>query len=306
MSKTFWAALLCAGLPAQVLACDVCGCSASAQTLGILPRAAFNFIGLQWTYQQFDSDHPALFDDNRREQSTQVYHTAQLWGRYNLGSRLQMFAFLPVRSTVHVQDRVRSTESGLGDASVMLNAVVLRESGWDTAVQHSLIAGGGVKLPTGRYAGVRDADRQGLPNLQPGTGSVDFLVNASYTVRAGRTGLNADAAYTISLANNADYRYGNRFNAGLLLFRSLSRKRMQLLPQAGLRLEASTRDYTSWSRGWQNTTSGGTMLFAAAGVQGYRGKVGLRLLGQIPVAQRFAAGYVAAGPRVDAGAFFLF
>jgi hypothetical protein len=266
-----------------------------------------SFIGLQWSNQQFSTGHPVLFDKERREQSTQYYNTVQLWGRYSICPRVQLFAFIPLRSSLYIAEGAqRLTEAGIGDASLLANIVLLRENGFDTAVQHSLIAGAGIKAPTGRYSGVRDADRQGVPNLQPGTGSTDFLLNANYSLRKGRNGLNADASYTITTANAIGYRYGNRLNAGLMYFHTIREGSWQLLPQMGLRTEWGARDYSDWKRGWVNDASGGAVLFAAAGMQAYRGRTGFRLLGQLPVAQHITNGYVQAHLRIDAGIFLLF
>ena len=307
MKRILWLVLLASAMVPAAYGCDVCGCSASNQYLGILPRANLNFIGFQYQYNSFKSDHPSLFENRPNERGKDDYNTFQLWGRYNIGKRLQVFAFLPYRLNVHRQDdSLRSVSSGLGDVSLLVNAVIIKEDATDHKWKHQLLAGGGVKAPTGRYTGISALDRQGLPNMQPGTGSWDFMINANYTVKRNSIGANADLAYTMTLPNGENYKYGNRLNAGLLAFYAIKAKNATILPQAGLRYEYTLHDYDNYPRRWLNEQSGGYMCFATLGIQAYYNQLGARVTCQLPVAQYYGSGYVTARQKIDAGIFFLF
>lgn len=290
----------------SVHACDVCGCSASNQYLGLLPRADLNFVGFQYQYSSFRSDHPSLFAGKPNEHSNDRYSTYQLWGRYVVRRRLQLFAFVPYRYNVQRQDSLRLINSGIGDVSVLANAVVLRDNDGDHKWEQQLLAGGGVKAPTGTYSGITAMDKQGLPNMQPGTGSWDFIVNTNYTVRKRSFGFNFDAAYSLTTANRESYKYGNRLNAGLLIFYAVKGKKLNFLPQAGLRYEYALHDYDNYSRKWLNEQSGGYMCFATAGLQAYYKKWGVKYSLHLPVAQQYSSGYVTAQLKTDVSIFFLF
>ncbi|MBS1645339.1 MAG: hypothetical protein JST36_09905 [Bacteroidetes bacterium] len=306
MKKIVFSLLLFVTTGISANACDVCGCSASNQYLGILPKANFNFIGLQYQFSHYSSDHPSMFENHPNEQGKDYYHTLQVWGRYNIGSRVQVFAFVPYRYNVQEENGQRTTNSGLSDLSLLANVLLLKETDEAASWQHQLLAGGGIKLPTGKYSGISSADKQGLPNMQPGTGSVDFLVNTNYTLRKEAIGLNVDAAYTITLPNRDQYKYGNRANAGAMGFYSIKKGEFTLLPQAGVRFEYALHDYDNYERKWLNEQSGGYMCFAAAGLQAYYKQIGLRVNYQLPISQYYGAGYVTALQKVDAGIFFLF
>ena len=142
--------------------------------------------------------------------------------------------------------------------------------------------------------------------MQPGTGSWDFMVNANYTLSHRKVGLNADAAYTFTTVNKESYKYGNRFNAGLIAFYSLKVKSVNIIPQAGLRYDYTLHDYDNYDRKWLNDQSGGYMCFASAGVQAYYKKTGARFTYQLPLSQHYGAGYVTAQQKLDAGIFLLF
>ena len=77
--------LLCAA--AYTKACTVCGCSASNQYLGILPQYHKHFMGLQYQFRAFESEHEAHEAAEKSSLSKEYYSTIQAWGRFNLGKK---------------------------------------------------------------------------------------------------------------------------------------------------------------------------------------------------------------------------
>jgi hypothetical protein len=305
--KRLFCLLLILAVAMNTSACDVCGCSASNQYLGLLPQLQWNFAGLQYEYSSFSSTHPSLFEGLPDEHAADYYNTVQAWGRYNIGKRLQVFAFVPYHFNRDHADTSYAASSGIGDVSFLIDRIMIKDPEIGSPWGHQLIAGGGIKLPTGRNTGITAPDRLGLPNLQPGTGSWDFIINSNYTVRYKKLGLNLDAAYTFTTANSHDFKYGNRLNAGLLAYYSPKLKgKLSLLPQAGLRYSYSLHDYDNYNKKWLNEQSGGYLLYADLGVQAYYRQLGLRLNYQLPLAQHYGAGYVKAGVKTEAGIFILF
>lgn len=306
MRQLLCVVLLLAGTIQPVRACDVCGCSASNQYLGILPQFHRHFIGLQYQYRSFNSSHPSLFAGKPDEKSEEQYNSMQVWGRYYVGKRLQLFAFLPYSSNKRTADGVTTTTSGISDVSVLANMLLVRADSTRGDIKQTLLAGGGIKLPTGKYSGITALDRQGLPNMQAGTGSCDFVVNTNYTVRYKMAGINLDAAYTLTTMNKEQYKYGNRLNTGLLAFYWLRAGAFSILPQAGVRYEYTLHDYDNYERKWLNEQSGGYQCFATLGVQAYYKSLGLQATYGLPVSQHYGAGYVVAKQRIETGLFLLF
>lgn len=307
MKRIFLSLLVLAFTIVKATACDVCGCSASNQYLGILPQFHWNFAGLQYQYSSFSSTHPSLFEGQPSEHSRDYYNTVQLWGRYNFGRRLQAFLFLPYHYNIDHTDAGNSSTTGLGDISLLVNRVMIKDNGQNTGWGQQLIAGGGIKLPTGHNAGITTPDRLGLPNLQPGTGSWDFIVNANYTLRYKKQGLNMDCAYTFTTPNKNNFKYGNRLNAGLLAYRTLKLKgQFSLLPQAGLRYEYTLHDYDNYSKKWLNEDSGGYLCYGDIGMQAYYKQIGIRINYQLPLTQCYGSGYVKTNAKTEAGIFLLF
>lgn len=288
-------------------ACDVCGASTGGQSLGLLPQFSKHFVGVQYLHRYFSSVHTPLLENKDVSYSDEYYNTTQLWGRYALGRRLQLFAFVPYQYNTRYLSGTTTHMSGVGDITLLANANIVRTA--DTAkgkLRHMLQAGVGVKMPTGSYKGVSQPEREGLPNMQPGSGSWDIPVNVNYTVRYSKVGANIDAAYTITTANKDNYKYGNRLNTQLSAFYSLNVGRVVMMPQLGVRYEYALHDYDNYDRKWLNEQTGGSITYTMAGMQAYFGNVGLQAAYYQPVAQQYADGNVTANKRMDAGFVYLF
>ena len=284
--------------------CDATGCSAGNQYLGILPGQEYNFIGFQYNGSYFSGSYPSLYENQPYQHSTDAYRTFQLWGRYNIGRHYQVFAFIPYQYNSHNEDSTHFTSSGLGDASLLVNRIFIKTE--NRKLNHLLQAGAGIKLPTGAHTGLSQLDKEGLPNMQPGTGSADVVTNANYTMRYKKLGVNMDGAYTFTMPNRENYKYGNRLSMGINGFYPISTVQFSLLPQAGLRYEYTLHDYDNYSRKWLNESSGGYICYASAGIQAYIKKTGFSFTCQLPVSQYYGSGYVTAKVKVETGIFLLF
>src|SRR5690606_33016471 len=97
---------------AQAAACSVCACSATNQYLGILPNSKNNFAGIQYQLREFSARHDAM-EGMPPETSRDFYHTAQLWGRYNLPANIQLFAFAPYIYNERYEDAGYSRTTGM-------------------------------------------------------------------------------------------------------------------------------------------------------------------------------------------------
>ena len=289
---------------ARTYACDVCGCSASNQYLGLLPQYQWNFFGFQSQYSKFSSIHESAYSGKPDEHANDQYNTLQVWGRYNIGRHYQVFAFIPYNYNIHNENKTTSVTSGIGDISLLATRILANKDRKDW--RFALSAGLGLKLPTGKYVGISTLDREGLPNLQPGSGSWDFIGNANYTVSYKKTGINLDATSTITSPNKDNFKYGNRYGTGITAFYSLMIHKLSVAPMAGIRYEYTLHDYDNYSKKWLNEESGGYLSYGTVGVQAYFKKVGLRLSYQLPIGQNFASGNVTAKQKLESGIFLLF
>jgi hypothetical protein len=286
--------------------CDLCGCSASSQYLGLLPQQYKNFIGLQYQYASFTANQPSIFDKQEIEHADEYINTYQLWGRYSISKKVQLFAFIPYHQNRGIDVTTPIKTDGIGDISLLANVVVLQQDDYSKKLKHTLLAGCGIKAPTGANTGITKLDEQGLPNVQAGTGAWDFIANTNYTLSYNKTGINLDASYTITTANKERYKYGNHLNSSLLAYYQLQQKKVILLPQAGIKYEYSLHDYDNFSKKWLNDNSGGNLVFAAAGIQAFYNHYGARLLYSTPLSQHYAGGNVTTHSRLETSVYLLF
>lgn len=220
-------------------ACDICGCSVGGMYVGILPQFQQHFVGLRYQFREFSTKHivsgnPVISNDR--------FHTVELWGRFYPHKRIQMMGFMPV-NIFNKKESGRVMETvGQGDFTLITNYIAVNTS--DTALswwKHNLLVGGGLKLPTGEFNHYRN-DTLLNPNLQSGTGSWDFLLNAMYTVRYKKVGINIETHGRFTMANVHGYKFGDRVNGALRFFMWTKIKKTSIVPAIGFTVEYATKD----------------------------------------------------------------
>ncbi|OSZ79594.1 hypothetical protein CAP35_15495 [Chitinophagaceae bacterium IBVUCB1] len=284
-------------------ACDVCGTAGNSQGLGILPQFYKHFVGLQYQYRSFSSTHPSVFEWMQPESSKEYYQTMQIWGKANIGSKWQVFGFLPYQYNKQVTSTKSTQYQGIGDVSTVIMATLLRTPDTSAGLKHILIAGGGIKAPTAHRND--NAGTGNAMNLQTGSGSWDFVANVNYTIRSNNAGINTEAQYVITTANN-NYKYGNRLSAGIAGFYWHKWGNWVLQPQLGIRLDYALHDYDNYSQKWLDRGTGGYIGLSNAGLQFFYKRIGLQCNYALPVWQQYAKGNVRATHRFDSGLLYFF
>lgn len=235
MRKMIAFIILSLALGHQAMACDVCGCSLGGNYFGILPLYSKNFVGLRWSQARFHS-YVAPTQYLAAQQSNDTYSKMELWGRYYVTKRVQLFAFIPYAyNDMNGTDQVVFA-SGLGDINILSNFVIVNTGESKSDFKHSLIAGGGVKLPTGKFD-LTDKGKIINRNFQMGTGSVDFNLNAVYTLRYKRIGVNLETGYKINTRNSHAYLFGNQYRSSAQLFFWQQLGLFSFLPHVGMNYE---------------------------------------------------------------------
>lgn len=295
------------GIINSIQACSVCGCSASNQYLGILPQSKNSFVGLQYQYREFDSKHAPSVNEGAENTSRDFYHTTQLWGRFNIAKkRIQIFAFVPFVFNERTENSVYSKNSGLGDITILSNYRLLSTKNTTAKFKHNMLIGGGVKLPTGKYDSDAIKHGEGLPNMQPGTASFDFIANSNYTIQTKKNGVNTELSYTLTTVNKNEYKFGNRISTGITLFRIMRLNNNNFIPQLGIRYDINSLDYSNYYWSVKNKYSGGQVLYSTAGLQYFYRNIGGQVRLSLPISQNYSDGMVYNKYKAEAGMYFLF
>lgn len=297
--KQFIIILLGLSMAWQSYGCDVCG-SAGGNSLGILPQFTKHFIGLRCNFQKFAVTHPAFHTGSISRTQTQTFSTIDVWGRFYPAKRLQIFAFLPYEiNTFWSETGKLISLQGIGDATIMGNYVLLDspEDSTGEKVRHLLMAGGGLKTPTGKR--VRMVGNELLnPNLDPGTGAFEFLLNSSYTVRYKKAGVNAEAMLKLPAASaDIKYRLGNRLSSSLKGFVWKDIANAAILPNIGCALDIFGKD--RWN-GTIQELSGGHLLSAHIGMDIYYKSFLFGANLRSPIEQHLSMGYTEARTSLNA------
>lgn len=252
------------GLPATAgisgIACDLCGCY-----LGPDPNYNFNTAGIRYKLRRFSGDE--MEEQNTSEQDhaghqhgeEETYNTAELWSRYYLSPKLQLFGIIPVSSNLIGDEKF----SGAGDIQLQAKYQIFNtEVSGETKFRNRLFLGGGIKFPTGRY-NIADDSGAVEAHFQPGTGSFDFLLLGSYFAKSGNLGFAADAAYKINTENSNKYLFGDQLNLNGVFTYDIPADAVTLIPYAGVYFEYSPEDRNN---GATDPNSGGSALLGNFGL----------------------------------------
>lgn len=278
----FTLALLASGQRAE--ACDVCGCSLGGNYFGILPQFNKNFVGIRWSQAKFYAhmNHDSEYLDE--EYSHDIYNKAELWGRFYVSKRIQVFAFVPYGfNNMHGTEQSIQTH-GLGDITLLSNVLLINTGESDSAkFKHTFMAGGGVKLPSGRF-NLKDQGLLVNPNFQLGTGSTDFLISAVYTLRYQKVGLNTEMGYKVNTRNKNNYLFGNQYNISGQLFFWQNLGSFSILPNAGLYYETAQKHHEG---GIVQPNTGGSALLGTFGLETYLRSFSLGFQYKLPLQQHY-------------------
>src|SRR5690606_32563764 len=137
---------------------------------------------------------------------------------------------------------------------------------------HSMWAGLGVTVPTGKYdqAERASASQDSPNNFQLGTASTDFMLNVAYDARLMDAGVNVNLNYKVNTENKYEYRYGNKATANVLAYyKFFIDNKFRIAPNIGLMYEKQQKDEI-YGR-YRVAQSGG---FAATGIVGAEFNIG--------------------------------
>jgi hypothetical protein len=262
-----------------------------------MPQFQSNFIGLRYRAYSYDShlghSHDGLFSSKEYFQST------ELWARFYPSRRLQLLAFVPYHFNRQETSEKNLYLRGLGDVTLMASyqLILPKADTINKQLRHNLWIGAGIKTNTGKYNyDENDAAQVANPNFQLGTGSWDFLLNLTYTLRYQKFGLNIDANYKINTTNQQDYRFGNRISGTAALFyvQKITRN-LAIMPNAGIYAESSA---VNLKNKFEVENTGGSLASLSVGIENYFfQKLSLGVNYQMPIAQNLADKQIKANNR---------
>ncbi len=278
MNKLF--RIVCLGLSVfsflPVRACDVCGCVSNSGYTGLVQGVQGHMAGLRMRFQHFRHPASSFHETGQVRVTEDVQMGFDVWGRWQPHVRWQVWANLPVKHHIRLDESGYSEATGIGDGQLtfLWEAVSRKDTAQTPTFRWWL--GGGVQLPTGK-TGLRDRFGLLFPMwFQPGTAVWGGLFQTTVAWQKGVWGVQGDFRLKHSFSHPNGDRPG--FQSGLygMVFRSFTRPKGRWLPQAGLALDYFARDHVN---GVRDEASGGLFGFGQLGIEW----LGSRWFGQMQV-----------------------
>lgn len=245
---------------------------------------------------ELDASHLAPY-------SYETFQSTELWGRFYPARRVQAFIFVPYNFNERREGEKMTYLNGLGDVVVSANYNVINTyDSMSSGFSHNLLVGAGVKLPTGQFQKIED----GLTvnqNFQLGTGSVDVLFNAIYTLRYKSVGVNTELTFNYNTTNRDEYRFGNAARTAVNAFFIPKTGAVTLMPNAGVGLE-TFRDNRQYGEPFPD--SGGWAILYNAGVEAYYKSFAIGATYSTPGKQALFSRQVTARDRVALHITYMF
>ncbi|MFZ1798339.1 MAG: hypothetical protein WAU24_00610 [Chitinophagaceae bacterium] len=283
-----------------LFACDICGCSAPGYFFGPFPQFKSHFYGVRYYFRSFNSQ----VKDDASQFSKDFYQTAEIWGGLNVGKKWQLMAFVPYNFNKQKSDDGTNSMNGIGDITLLANYKIINNSRQlknGKNIRQQLMFGAGIKIPTGKFSADPDEIIAGANN-QPGSGSVDVLLNSMYTLQINTWGVNGTVNYKIN--NSADqFRFGNTLNANLFAFKNITAKSLIVSPNVGLMYENLQANKLE---NLKVADTGGNALLGAAGVEINMSKITFGVNVQLPIDQNLSDGQTKILTRGVANVTFAF
>lgn len=272
-------------------ACDVCNVFEYANQrnqnyVGVFYRNRF-FNGYQSlnqpnNYQFFPSSNPNARTEhvpdneqgtrfNRSSKDFELYQTVELRANYAISKKFNFQLIVPFNfssvyfknvsqyigptSPIITKDSAYGT-SGIGDIILMGDYVKTKLTG---NIKHIFKPGFGLKLPTGSVARKHTDGGIMSYDLQPGTGSLDFIFRFNYLITNDKWGADVFTNYRLCTQSSTQMQFGNRFNVSTFVYYTFSIKNIKILPRIGLYAETAASDY--FQKKIQSQTGGHTFFY---------------------------------------------
>lgn len=234
-------------ISSNVFGCDICGCF-----MGITPYYNRNSISVLYRYRSFngyDGQAHSLFPNGGKffiparsqdapitghagnEADYELYRSMEIRGKYFVNSRLETNAILPYVSNSERYNGYTSTIGGMGDANFYAGYHLVQKL--DENFKQQLIAGAGIKLPTGKNDFKNTAGIRYSSLMQGGTGSTDGFVYLNYMVGLGNFGASLNTSYKVNGKNSRQESIANSTTSFLNIFyKQRIGKDVQVMPSA--------------------------------------------------------------------------
>lgn len=220
-------------------ACGACGCSMGGILVGVMPQYNQPTIGVRYQFRSFTSNDHQGFENKKTYES---YHSMEFFLRLMPSKKTQIIMIAPFNYYIQKDNRKSYKTKGIGDPTFIVNYEIWKQDTPNKKVKHLLLGGIGLKIPIGNSRKIYIPGDYNV-NLQNGSGSTDFIFLAQYTMRHKSLGWYNEFSYRSNGTNKLQYKLSDKLVVYSSLFYAIERKKISILPQAGIRFEHSQKDH---------------------------------------------------------------
>ena len=250
-----------------VFACETCSIPRLGREDGVTIKEGRDkrwFV--KYVFEQHNWKEKPAAEANNLHEAGHHFHdkTTEEFYHFTLGNHpsdnFTLLLEMPyvVRHSLEIEDMDRlgqkEESDGFGDLSLIGDYRFFKAS------DMSLSAVTGIKLPSGYTKEKNSAGERFEPELQPGTGSIDYLFGGIYRQEADRLSLVANAIYALKSEGSQHFKFGDFISTSLFvdyLFNPQSK-----IFKTKIGLDANFQyEQRQYNRGTKVADSGGTTLF---------------------------------------------
>jgi len=282
-------------------ACDICGCGVGNFNPYMFPHLAQKFISVGYNYRYYRTN---AHDDLGSEMlNREYYQSISLAGQFTIAQRLELMGYLPFQSNLQKGPEGNKSLNKLGDAIFLANYRLFDHISSHDQLRQTIVAGAGVKLPTGSYHYEEGSEEQvDNPNFQAGSGSTDFLLNGSYSLRYKKFAMSTGLTYTMTTSNKDDYRFGNRLLSVVQFKYVKDAGNFSIIPNVGFIVDKMDEAKRG---GVVIDHTGGHNIQATIGLDVNNRKMAAGIFYSKPVNQNLAMGHIQAMPGLNVHISFI-
>jgi hypothetical protein len=298
-------------------ACDICG-----NFMGLTPYTNRNSITLLHRYRVFNgyrnyqeqnhffpasayrsmhAQHPgdSLPESMNIHSSKdfESYKVFELRFKYFVHKRIELNAFAPLLSNRSKTNEVYESHTGFGDVSLNAGFHLLLPDE-ENNLRQKLVAGLGIKLPSGNYY-AHDSQSRRLPfEMQPGTGSTDAFVYLNYILMYQKIGINVNVNFKVNGQNRYKEKVNNSSTDFLSVFYKVKCMNVLLYPSVQANYE--------YTRGLQvkgvvQTSTAVNVLMLGPGMDVYYKSFSLNASWQFTAIEKVLPGDLESAGRLSLG-----
>lgn len=235
----------------EAFSCDVCNLFSNVflnenySRVGLVYRSRYMYGTMGQLHHGLTTKHSSNQEvTNYYDQVVKdIFNVLEVRAQFNIGERWRVSAYFPLVNNYRSIEGYTITDIyNVSDPLILGQYLLWGTMSGDQKYVHRLTGGLGIKMPVGPRD-IYDNNRKVDDDLQPGTGSWDFLATLNYRFKVKKLGMDINQSYRINTQGFKDFKYGNSYNINSTIFYIFNIKdNWAIMPQTGVYLEHASKD----------------------------------------------------------------